>query len=340
MRRWGRRLALAIDGLVICSALSVIGALWSREHWFLDVLSQFLLPSLWFLVAAPVLLVALMIAAGASVRHGLAGLTAIIALTAGAPVVHDPPVSLPEGAVRLSVYQHNIYVENIVIDRIIETVEREDPDIIALVEVRDDMMAPWESRLMERWPHMSKARSSPDGYARLRFFSKYPILEFRVRKRDNEPATLRARLDTPAGEVTVIVVHFTRPWPFQDPPAQMRHYRALEPMIDAVDGPLLVLGDFNSAPWGRLGRRMIEDKGFQLANRRAVGTWPGRVNIDDVMNTLGLPRSLTIPIDLAFCRGGLVCTGHEVGENLGSDHRYALFDIWIPPDPATGSEPR
>ena len=325
---------------MICSALSVIGSLWSRHHWFLDVLSQFLLPSLWFLVAAPVLLILLMLSPRVSVRHGLVIPAAIAALAAGAPIVQDPETPVPDGATKLKVYQHNIYVENIVIERIVETVERDDPDIIALVEVRDDMMAPWEDRLLERWPHMGKARSSPDGYARLRLFSKYPILEYRVRKRDYEPATLRARIDTPAGELGVIVAHFTRPWPFQDPPAQMRHYRALEPMIDAAEGPLLVLGDFNAAPWGRIGRRLQEDKGFHLANERWAGTWPGRVNIDDVMNTLGLPRFLTIPIDLAYCRGGLVCNNHAVGENLGSDHRYTQFDIWMPLQPGGEDAPR
>ena len=49
-----------------------------------------------------------------------------------------------------------------------------------------------------------------------------------------------------------------------------------------------------------------------------------------MMDTPGLARFLTIPIDLAFCRGGLVCNNHRVGENLGSDHRLTQFDIWVP----------
>jgi endonuclease/exonuclease/phosphatase (EEP) superfamily protein YafD len=324
-------LALATDGLVICSIMAVVGALFSRQHWFLDVLSQFLLPSIWLLVAAPIILIILIIA-GASARHGIFGVAALCGLVAGAPLIQDPPVHGAADAPQLKVYQHNIYVENIVIDRIVATVEREQPDIIALVEVRDDMIGPHEARLRQTWPHVAVARDRDDSWARLRLFSKYPITNYQVRKREFEPATLRAQLETPMGQVTVIVAHFTRPWPFRPPNAQMLHYEALERMLAKETGPLLVLGDFNSAPWGRIGKRMQDDLGFQLANHRAVGTWPGRVNIDDVMDTPGIPRFLTIPIDLAFCRGGLVCSDHTVGMNLGSDHRYATFMMSLAPE--------
>lgn len=283
-------------------------------------------------------LVALLLLPGVSIRHAIAIPLALFALIIGAPIVKDQGTSVPAGATRLSVYQHNIYVENIVFGRIVETVEREDPDIIVLVEARDDRLAPWEARLKARWPHEARAHRSPDVYARLRLFSKYEILDYRVRKRDYEPATLRARLATPGGEITILAVHFTRPWPFRPPEAQMLHYHALETMLEDISGPLVLLGDFNSAPWGRIGRRLEADHGFRLVNSRATGTWPGRVNIDDMMNTLGLPRFLTIPIDLAFCRGGAICNNHRVGENLGSDHRFTQFDIWLPPEGFRGDE--
>ena len=282
------------------------------------------------LVAAPVLLVAFMLWPRISLKHGGFIPLALAGLISGAPILHDPVIPVPDGAVKLKVYQHNIYVENIVFERIVNKVEREDPDIIALVEARDDTLAPWEARLQERWPYMAKAQTRRYSWARLRLFSKYPIKDYQVRKRDYEPATLHARVETPNGEITVVVAHFTRPWPFKEPEAQMRHYRALRTMLDGIDGPLVVLGDFNSVPWGRIGRRMQDELGFHLANERWAGTWPGRVNIDDMMDTPGLARFLTIPIDLAFCRGGLVCNNHRVGENLGSDHRLTQFDIWVP----------
>lgn len=317
------------DAAVVLASASVVGSLLSTQHWVFDVLSQLLLPSLWTLAAAPVALIALMLVPSVSIRHIIAVPIALVALAAGAPLVDDPDTAVPEGATRLTVYQHNIYVENIVFDRIVETVEREDPDIIALVEARDDTLAPWEARLAERWPYGARARTPAQSYARLRLFSKYRIIDFKVRKRDYEPATLLARLETPGGEVTVLLTHFTRPWPFRSPDAQMLHYRSLESILQDVSGPLVLLGDFNSAPWGRIGRRLQENQGFQLANRRAAGTWPGRVNIDDMMNTLGLPRALTIPIDLAFCRAGAVCNNHRVGDNLGSDHRAVQFDVYL-----------
>ncbi|MEM5517857.1 endonuclease/exonuclease/phosphatase family protein [Henriciella sp. AS95] len=330
MARLVGRLALVVDALVIGSIMSIIGALFSRDHWFFDVLSQFLLPSIWMLVAGPILLIGLIIA-GASARHGLFGAAALCGLVIGAPILHAPNPEAISGAPQLKIYQHNIYVENTVIDRIVDEVERDQPDILALVEVREDMIEPHVARLRQTWPHTAVARSPSQGKARLRLFSKYPITNYQVRKHDGEPATLRAELETPLGGLTVFVVHFTRPWPFRPPNEQMLQYEGLADMLAEESGPLLVLGDFNSAPWGRIGRAMEDDLGFQLANRRAVGTWPGRINIDDIMNTPGIPRFVAIPIDLAFCRGPIVCTGHEVGMNLGSDHRYATFLMSLAP---------
>ena len=50
-----------------------------------------------------------------------------------------------------------------------------------------------------------------------------------------------------------------------------------------------------------------------------------------MMDTAGVPRWFAIPIDLAFCRDGAVCTDHQVHMNLGSDHRYTTFDVHLPP---------
>ena len=163
------------------------------------------------LVAAPVLLVAFMLWPRISLKHGGFIPLALAGLISGAPILHDPVIPVPDGALKLKVYQHNIYVENIVFERIVNTVERKDPDIIALVEARDDTLAPWEARLQERWPYMAKAQTRRYSWARLRLFSKYPIKDYQVRKRDYEPATLHARVETPNGEITVVVAHFTRP---------------------------------------------------------------------------------------------------------------------------------
>lgn len=324
---------------VVFAAASVIGALFSTQHWAFDSLAQFLLPSLWTLVAAPVVLIGCLLVSRVSVWHAITLPASIAALIVGASIVRSSDATSPANGFRLSVYQHNIYVENTVFERVVETVERTDPDIIALVEARDSTLAPFEARLAERWPYTAGPRSVKQSYARLRLFSKYEIIGYTVQKRDYEPATLNAQLKTPAGEITVLIAHFTRPWPFKPPESQMRHYRALEDILRDINGPAVLLGDFNSTPWGRIGRPLQTDHGFQLANQPAIGTWPGRVNIDDMMDTVGLPRFATIPIDLAFCRGGAVCTAHRVGENLGSDHRYTQFEVWLTDSVSEGSEP-
>jgi len=291
----------------------VLGALLSRLHWTFDLAGQFLLPALCILLAVFVLLIVLTLIQPDGAGHGVFIAVALLALAGGGLTLRTPPgPANPQSAQAISVYQHNIWVRNPDMDGLVRAMESADADIVALVEARPDRFAPFERRLAEHWPHQAWSDNSPMRYARLRLLSKHEIESWDVRRPRKSPALLRARLATPDGALTVIVVHMTRPWPFDTPNAQIRQFSGLLEWIKEEDGPLIVLGDFNSAAWGRLAQRIVHEQDFQLVNHRHVPTWP---------------HLAMIPIDLAFCRDGAICSDHSVAGLHGSDHRAVSFNV-------------
>ncbi|MDO5604954.1 MAG: endonuclease/exonuclease/phosphatase family protein [Paracoccus sp. (in: a-proteobacteria)] len=66
-----------------------------------------------------------------------------------------------------------------------------------------------------------------------------------------------ARVNTPAGPVTVVVLHLYWPWPHGQP-AQVD---ALIPILESLPRPVIVGGDFNMVPWAETTRRIARATG-------------------------------------------------------------------------------
>ena len=79
------------------------------------------------------------------------------------------------------------------------------------------------------------------------------------------------------------------------------HLRALGP-------DLVLMGDFNAAPWTRIQQRLRRDTLLDNAGQLAM-SWP-----------VWVPAFLRLPIDHVLARGALKVTQMETGPALGSDH--------------------
>lgn len=121
---------------------------------------------------------------------------------------------------------------------------------------------------------------------------------------------------TPAGSApfTLIVAHKLKPWfagLVEPQDAQLRT------RVNDIAGPLVVVGDFNAAPWSAPSRDLIDATGLR-APRLPVPTWP--VNAG----------RFGVPIDNVFVRGGARLTGlAPFGDDLGSNHRGLLAEVAI-----------
>lgn len=121
---------------------------------------------------------------------------------------------------------------------------------------------------------------------------------------------------TPPGAepFTLMVAHKLKPW-FA---GQVEQQDAqLQSRINDVPGPLIVLGDFNAAPWSAPSRALIDATGLR-APRLPVPTWPVEAG------------RLGVPIDNIFVRGGARLTDlAPFGDDLGSNHRGLLAEVAI-----------
>ena len=290
---------------------------------------------MWGLVLAAPAWILLLVLVPPARRSPVFPALAAAALSGSFFLLQPPPdLETRSGKPVYSVYQHNVWIEVRDSERELAAIKAADTDFVALVEAWPDLYGPHLDELKQTWPYAVTGEAPPAIYTRLMLLSKYPVISSEIRFPRNTPAVLRARVRLPEGDVTVLVVHFTRPWPFKEPMEQIRQLEGLEAMLDEIEGNVILLGDFNSAAWGRLSRRLQARNDFRIVNHPRRGTWPALVT--DGLRTGGppWPDLAGIPIDLSFCRGELKCGGHTTLPPNGSDHYAVRFKFVIPATPA------
>lgn len=89
------------------------------------------------------------------------------------------------------------------------------------------------------------------------------------------------------------------------------------------DLPLVVAGDFNSSPVGRVHRTFARESGLRAWSPRfGAGTWPAR-----------LPTWLALPIDRVWTNASARVVSIQVGPRFRSDHRPIVVDLMVPSAP-------
>jgi endonuclease/exonuclease/phosphatase (EEP) superfamily protein YafD len=107
----------------------------------------------------------------------------------------------------------------------------------------------------------------------------------------------------------LVSVHLHWPWPYR----QADHVDLLVPILDRLEGPLVMAGDFNMVRWATSVARLSE-----IVGTRAAGATFG--------SYIGLSRLFPLPIDHVFAtEGGRVAPRPA----LGSDHLGILAEVEI-----------
>ncbi len=280
-----------------------------------DVVGQALLPTL-CLAGTTLIVAAAMQDRKRLVAPGLAVLAAL-------PLLGGDQTGGPAG---IDVYQHNVWVRNPDPARIRTAVGYYDPDIAVLLEARLANIDEDLSSLSASYPYQVKEARDETRFG-LRLLSKHRILKSELSRTAVGMSWLYATLDGPDGAFDVAVAHLTRPWPFDDPDRQIAQLDELQGIISRRRGdrPLLLVGDFNSAPWARLAARLNARLGLTAARSGLAGTWPGRIPSPRSAETLAIPTVLSIPIDLQFSSEGARISNRRVRAAYGSDHRAVTF---------------
>ncbi len=85
-----------------------------------------------------------------------------------------------------------------------------------------------------------------------------------------------------------------------------------------VPGPVVLVGDLNTAPWSRAVRDFLQTSGMQDSSLSLglTPTWPAY-----------LPPPLRIPLDQCYTGNGCRAVRKETGPFIGSDHLPLLVEV-------------
>ena len=118
-------------------------------------------------------------------------------------------------------------------------------------------------------------------------------------------------VDTPDGRVWLVSLHLH--WPY--PEGQAEQVRKLVPMLKALDGPVVLGGDFNMVPWSHTMRTITT-----ATNTRRIGV---------PQYTLPLKNLYTLPIDHVLVNANTHPASTSKRPLLGSDHFGVLARFYI-----------
>ena len=302
---------LCLAGFV--AAACGLAAAWLAQRWIaFDVLSHFTVHLLIAMAAclAGFLMPRLRLATAAGLV--LAGIVAI----GLSPRLHarlaPVPAAAPAGMATLKVMSFNTYLRNLDNAAIAAEVRRHDPDVVALIE-----FAPGNRPILDDLADLYPYRRDcfDRRHCMFALFSKHPFHDFEARAFWRGTPYIQARLGPEFGNVTVVGVHSLRPPHFR---SQQRQLAGLAAHLDGLDGPKIVMGDFNATPYSRMIATFAGLTGLERLTW--LPTWPA-LSVD-------LPQ---LAIDHIFVSPGIVRAGPvRLGATAGSDHKPVIAVLAVP----------
>ncbi|MFW6157893.1 MAG: endonuclease/exonuclease/phosphatase family protein, partial [Planctomycetota bacterium] len=304
-----------LGGGAILTALTLAGFL-GRAWWRLDLTAHFRLQYLLCLWAVAVGLAALRRLRLA----GLALLVSLINLVLVAPLYLDGPGDAPsqgpsDGRTRLRAVSLNVSRSNEDHEAVRGLVRREDPDFLLLLEFTERWLDDL-SDLTSAYPHViGRPRAGHFGIA---LFSKHPFESWDVEHiGDEKLPSIVARVDLGDRELTLIGTHPRPPTNPDGARARNAHLAAIADRLQALEPPILLLGDLNVTPFSPWFRRFLDESGLRDSSlgHGYQATWPTYA------------PAFLIPIDHCLYSAGIRIADRRIGPAIGSDHLPLIVDF-------------
>jgi endonuclease/exonuclease/phosphatase (EEP) superfamily protein YafD len=192
--------------------------------------------------------------------------------------------------------------------RLLELVERENPDVVGLLEVN----ARWLRELAPlraRYPHHYEVPG--ELHVGLALYSRLPLEdahELRLPGGGSMPA-IAATLEAPGGDVEIVLAHPMSPVGAQYIRQRNVQIAALAKHAAAAQAPLVLAGDLNLTMWNDAYRPLVEVAGLRNAREgHGIGpTWPA-------LGPIG------VPIDHIVATRDVRLRNFRVLPGIGSDH--------------------
>ena len=221
------------------------------------------------------------------------------------------PRSQPTAAPKLTVASFNLHIGNPTVAADLPALRNCAAEIVVLIEV--DAADQASLRGDQRWPyqHWEPRGERSLGLALL---SQQPVASFVVQDLAGTPA-IEACLVRAGQPLHVLAVHPHAPispasWRLRD-----RQFKRIVELVTGINGPVVVLGDFNSTVADPAWRALLADTGLQRAAGRAPATWPAHLGV------------CGIAIDHVLAAHGAQVGSLSAVSVQGSDHRGVVASI-------------
>ncbi len=296
------------------TAVTVLGCL-GRASWRLDLLAHFRLQYA-VLLLPPVLLTAF----GRRWRWcGLFTATLVLNLAWLAPFWWPQPGAVSRGT-PLRVVHMNVLTANTRFDDVLTWVFAQDADVVVLQEVN----AAWIEAI-DAFDTDYRRLDTPS----IREDNFGMTVLVRDELTTGPPTTwhtpgdvpaIRVDLDIDGAGLALFSVHTLPPVNRVYGPTNRAQLKDAAARVNAVEGPVILVGDLNATRWAYAMRKLRQDTGLRDAARGFGyhGTWP-----------TSLWWTGMIPIDHVLVGEGVGVADHRVGPDMGSDHRPVVVDLRI-----------
>ncbi len=330
-KRWAARLLI----LGLAAPLVPLLAAWtpaSIRPYRVDLVSHFVPHAL----AACVALLAL--AAAFRLRKTSAACAVCAAAALLTILLAYRPVTLtnaPPGAQRLRVVEFNaLNVASANDDAFLAWLLDQNADLIALVDAPPSLIQRSEE-IRSRYPYQVSPQRG--WHWPIVLLSRYPLRPAPLAPNSKELSTsFVARRSVVVALPNGAEALFTafHPYSPRNKPAWIRSLNIVERDAELLRNarehsgmPVIIAGDFNSTPTGRVFRTFARRSGLTTSRIKPIGTWPA-----------SRPRPLGVAIDHVFTSPDIAHLARRVGPSFRSDHRPIVVDLAVPA-PAQSSAP-
>jgi len=196
--------------------------------------------------------------------------------------------------------------------QIVDYLMAADADVVALMEARP--VGEFEAELASKYPYRSAC--AEQGPCDTVLLSKTPLSSVQVRGLGTVWANRLIAAQTEIGgkAVNVVVAHLVKPYFDQFAIEEVGRLRRI---MERIEGPLVVAGDFNAAAWSDNIARLIDRAGL-APGPSYPATWPVELG------------PLGVPIDNILTRAPLVIQSIEaIPDPMGSNHRGLIAELGL-----------